>query len=161
VPRGLGARWEHVVILGRALFHTFLQFRRVGKQDYICRTYTKLEKRCKFGWIVLEYFIMFRLKAPHFAFLLLLLAAALVGVAHAQSDPFSVTNFENFEANFTEWSLTAPKYIPGQYQARIHLANGYVDLLASHILGLRHELTTFVTVDTQVQALLQQGPSSK
>ncbi|KAE9378090.1 carbohydrate-binding module family 32 protein [Stipitochalara longipes BDJ] len=56
--------------------------------------------------------------------LVLLGTAVLVGRAHAQTD-FSVTTVENYGWNQTEWSLATTQFIPGQYQARMSLANGY------------------------------------
>jgi len=66
---------------------------------------------------------MLRFQVPHFI-LLLLPAATLFDAAYAQTDPFAVIVLENYDWNNTEWSLTTPQYLPGQYQARIHLANG-------------------------------------
>jgi hypothetical protein len=57
-------------------------------------------------------------------FTTLLLAVLALGLgAQAQTD-FSVTTTSNYEWNQTEWSLTTTKFIPGQYQSRISLANG-------------------------------------
>jgi hypothetical protein len=43
--------------------------------------------------------------------------------AQAQTD-FSVTTTSNYAWNQTEWSLTTTKFVPGQYQSRMSLANG-------------------------------------
>lgn len=72
-----------------------------------------------------------------------LLSAALlvmgqVAIISAQTD-FSITNTHiTSEWNQTDWSLTTPDYVPGLYQSRMSLANGYVchktiKLYVSHI----------------------------
>jgi hypothetical protein len=45
--------------------------------------------------------------------------------ALAQTD-FSVTSADIYSWNQTEWSLTTKRFVPGQFQSRISLANGFV-----------------------------------
>lgn len=55
-----------------------------------------------------------------------ILVMSQVAIITAQTD-FSVTNTDiRSEWNQTDWSLTTPDCIPGLYQSRISLANGYV-----------------------------------
>jgi hypothetical protein len=49
------------------------------------------------------------------------------GIVSAVTD-FSVTNEENWSWDQGDWSLTTNRYVPGQYQSRMSLANGYVDM---------------------------------
>jgi hypothetical protein len=71
------------------------------------------------------------LKVRYLGLVLLLGGAMLIlaGGAHAQAD-FSVIAFENYKLNATEGSAATSRFVPGQYQARMHLANGYVGLVA-------------------------------
>jgi hypothetical protein len=54
--------------------------------------------------------------------------AALLGswLACAHTDFSPSSNISTWKQS--EWSLTASKFIPGQYQARVSLANGCVPL---------------------------------
>ncbi|CZR59855.1 probable ATH1 Acid trehalase, vacuolar [Phialocephala subalpina] len=56
----------------------------------------------------------------------LLSAIVLLGLGIQAATDFSVTGSGIYEWNQSDWSLTATKYIPGQYQSRMSLANGYV-----------------------------------
>lgn len=53
----------------------------------------------------------------------LLLALAVAAPALAQTD-FSVITSGLSTWNQKEWSLTATKFVPGQFQSRISLSNG-------------------------------------
>jgi hypothetical protein len=62
----------------------------------------------------------------------LALVALLCGSATAATD-FSVTTSKLSTWNQGDWSLTSQTYIPGQYQSRISLANGYVSSIIPQI----------------------------
>ena len=55
-----------------------------------------------------------------------LCAALLLSLRALADTDFSVTTAGLSTWNQSEWSLTATTYVPGQYQARVSLANGYV-----------------------------------
>jgi hypothetical protein len=42
----------------------------------------------------------------------------------AQTD-FAVTSADLYSWDQSDWSLTTKRFVPGQYQSRISLANGY------------------------------------
>jgi hypothetical protein len=56
-----------------------------------------------------------------------LLLLFLSAIAKAQTD-FSVINQENYEWGQDDWSLTTTRFVPGQYQSRMSLANGYASI---------------------------------
>jgi hypothetical protein len=61
-----------------------------------------------------------------YSFLRLLLAVLTLNFGVKAQTDFSVTTTSNYTWNQTEWSLTTTNFIPGQFQSRISLANGYV-----------------------------------
>ncbi|KAG0652069.1 hypothetical protein D0Z07_1196 [Hyphodiscus hymeniophilus] len=56
--------------------------------------------------------------------LILLYLGLCLGLSSAQTDFSTSSGISSW--NDTEWSLTATKFIPGQYQSRSSLANGYL-----------------------------------
>jgi hypothetical protein len=58
------------------------------------------------------------------SFTTFLLACLMLSLGALAQTDFSVTTTSNYAWNQTEWSLATTKFIPGQYQARISLANG-------------------------------------
>ncbi|KAH8685776.1 glycoside hydrolase family 65 protein [Tricladium varicosporioides] len=60
------------------------------------------------------------------SFLGLLLSTLLLSSRALASTDFSVTTTSNYAWNQSTWTLTSNRYIPGQYQARLSLANGYI-----------------------------------
>jgi len=53
-----------------------------------------------------------------------LLAALVLSLGIQAQTDFSVTTTSNYAWNHSEWSLSTTRFIPGQYQSRISLANG-------------------------------------
>lgn len=53
-----------------------------------------------------------------------MLALLLLALGVQAATDFSVTESGIYEWDQNDWSLTATKYIPGQYQSRMSLANG-------------------------------------
>lgn len=53
-----------------------------------------------------------------------LFALLLLSLGVQAATDFSVTTSGIYSWNQSDWSLTATKFIPGQYQSRMSLANG-------------------------------------